>query len=199
MLHLILEFILLMFILSGHTPWILFRWTQRLSRSPSSYPDSCEWLRYQSPRASRLQHSRDMEIPQWWPRISSWGGYESARPKCWIPRGSNTRNYIHCTSEIFDLSTKRLNPSSWSQGLESWSTAPEYRPFFREKLWGGFNMLSQVTFNKEKWISAMMLDHITGLDPPDAKLRAAEGIDAASSLIQGFWIWWVVLFNAGAF
>ncbi len=49
-------------------------------------------------------------------------------------------------------------------GLESWSTSPDYRPFFREKLWGGFNMLSQVTFNREKWIAAMMLDPITGLD-----------------------------------
>lgn len=54
-------------------------------------------------------------------------------------------------------------------------------------------MISQVTFNKEKWISAMMLDPITGLDPPDAKIRAAEGIGAASNFIQGFWLWYVVL------
>jgi phospholipid:diacylglycerol acyltransferase len=50
-------------------------------------------------------------------------------------------------------------------------------------------MISQVTFNKEKWIAAMMLDPVTGLDPPDAKIRAAEGIDAASAFIQGYWIW----------
>lgn len=50
-------------------------------------------------------------------------------------------------------------------------------------------MISQVTFNKEKWIAAMMLDPETGLDPPGSKIRAAEGIDAASSLIQGYWIW----------
>ena len=187
-----------MFILSRHTPWIQCCWAQRLSRSPSSCSDSCEWLRYQSPRASRLQHPGDMEILQWWPRIPSWGGHESARSKCWIPGGSNTRNYIHCTSEIYNLSPNVSTRFAWAQGLESWSTAPEYRPFFREKLWGGFNMLSQVTFNKEKWISAMMLDHVTGLDPPDVKRRAAEGIDAASSLIQGYWIWWAVLFNERA-
>ncbi|KAF9039497.1 LACT-domain-containing protein [Hymenopellis radicata] len=64
-----------------------------------------------------------------------------------------------------------------------------------EKLWGGFNMLSQVTFNKEKWISAMMLDPVTGLDPPDGKVRAAEGIDAASSFIQGYWIWSKIVEN----
>jgi len=61
-------------------------------------------------------------------------------------------------------------------------------------MWGGLNMLSQVTFNREKWISAMMLDPVTGLDPPDAKIRAAEGINAASSFIQGYWIWCVVIY-----
>jgi len=81
------------------------------------------------------------------------------------------------------------------QGLESWSTSSDYRTFFREKLWGGFNMLSQVTFNKEKWIAAMMLDPVTGLDPPDVKVRPAEGINAASSFIQGYWIWCVALYQ----
>lgn len=36
----------------------------------------------------------------------------------------------------------------------------------------------------------MMLDPVTGLDPPGVKIRAAEGIDAASSFIQGYWIWY---------
>ena len=53
-------------------------------------------------------------------------------------------------------------------------------------------MLSQVTFNKERWISSIMLDPVTGLDPPGAKVRAAEGIEAASSLIQGYWIWYAI-------
>ncbi|KAF5345334.1 hypothetical protein D9758_008426 [Tetrapyrgos nigripes] len=88
-----------------------------------------------------------------------------------------------------------LIPGVISTGLESWSTSPDYRPFFREKMWGGINMLSQVTFNREKWISAMMLDPVTGLDPPDAKIRAAEGIDAASSFIQGYWIWSKIVEN----
>ena len=79
--------------------------------------------------------------------------------------------------------------ADYSQGLESWSTTPEYRPFFRQKMWGGFSMITQVTFNREKWMNALLLDPATGLDPPGAKVRAAEGIDAASSFIQGFWLW----------
>jgi phospholipid:diacylglycerol acyltransferase len=75
------------------------------------------------------------------------------------------------------------------QGLESWSTAPEYRSFFRQKMWGGFSMMSQVMFNRDKWMNAIMLDPDTGLDPPGAKVRAAEGIDAASNFVQGYWLW----------
>ena len=56
-------------------------------------------------------------------------------------------------------------------------------------MWGGFNMLSQVTFNREKWMNALLLDPETGLDPPGAKVRAAEGIDAASFFMQGYWLW----------
>jgi phospholipid:diacylglycerol acyltransferase len=50
-------------------------------------------------------------------------------------------------------------------------------------------MIPQVTFNKEKWMASLMLDPITGLDPPGVKVRAAEGLDAASSFMQGYWIW----------
>jgi hypothetical protein len=89
---------------------------------------------------------------------------------------------------ILSFCRRSLIGISW-QGLESWSTSPEYRTFFRQKVWGGFGMLSQVTFNRDKWMAAMMLDPGTGIDPPGVKVRAAEGLDAASSFIQGYWIW----------
>ncbi|KAH7883169.1 Lecithin:cholesterol acyltransferase-domain-containing protein [Phlebopus sp. FC_14] len=88
-----------------------------------------------------------------------------------------------------------LVPGIVSTGLESWSTSPEYRAFFREKLWGGYNMISQVTFNRDRWITAMMLDPDTGLDPSGAKIRAAEGIDAASSFMKGYWLWAKIVEN----
>ena len=52
-------------------------------------------------------------------------------------------------------------------------------------------MISQVTFNREKWMSMLLLDPVTGLDPEGVKVRASEGFDAASSFIQGYWIWQV--------
>ncbi|KAF9268724.1 Lecithin:cholesterol acyltransferase [Marasmius fiardii PR-910] len=91
-----------------------------------------------------------------------------------------------------------LIPGVISTALESWSTTPDFRPFFREKMWGGLSMLSQVTFNRDRWIQAMMLDPYTGLDPSGAKVRAAEGINAASMFIQGYWIWLKIVENLAA-
>ncbi|KAH9988041.1 phospholipid/diacylglycerol acyltransferase [Russula vinacea] len=88
-----------------------------------------------------------------------------------------------------------LIPGVISTSLESWSTSPEYRTFFRQKVWGGLSMISQVTFNREKWLSMLVLDPVTGLDPKGVKVRASEGFDAASSFIQGFWIWSKVIEN----
>jgi phospholipid:diacylglycerol acyltransferase len=50
-------------------------------------------------------------------------------------------------------------------------------------------MLSQMTFNREKWLSMLALDPVTGLDPKGVKVRASEGFDAASRFVQGYWIW----------
>jgi hypothetical protein len=44
-------------------------------------------------------------------------------------------------------------------------------------------------------MASLMLDPVTGLDPPGVKVRAAEGLDAASSFIQGYWLWWVHVTN----
>ena len=52
-------------------------------------------------------------------------------------------------------------------------------------------MISQVTFNRDKWMAAVLLDPVTGLDPPGVKVRAAEGIDAASNFVRGYWLWCV--------
>ncbi|KAL5521320.1 hypothetical protein ACEPAG_9244 [Sanghuangporus baumii] len=88
-----------------------------------------------------------------------------------------------------------LIPGIISTSLESWSTSDEYRGWFRDKVWGGMHMIAQVTLNKDKWMNAVLLDPISGLDPPGVKVRAAQGIDAASSFIQGYWIWSKIVEN----
>jgi phospholipid:diacylglycerol acyltransferase len=50
-------------------------------------------------------------------------------------------------------------------------------------------MMRAIVKDRTAWIRTMSLDPETGLDPPGVKLRAAQGFDAASYFIQGYYIW----------
>ncbi|KAK6194255.1 hypothetical protein LQW54_011640 [Pestalotiopsis sp. IQ-011] len=80
-------------------------------------------------------------------------------------------------------------PGVISTGLESWGTANVSRPYFRKRLWGSWTMMKALVMDKEVWKNHIMLDKFTGLDPPHAKLRAAQGFDATDFFITGYWIW----------
>ena len=77
-------------------------------------------------------------------------------------------------------------PGIVSSGLESWSTAPQAAPFFRKRIWASTYMLRAIVSSKETWVQAMTLDPETGLDAPGYKVRAAQGLDAASAFMPGY-------------
>ena len=56
-------------------------------------------------------------------------------------------------------------------------------------------MMRALVMDKAGWKRHIMLDKITGLDPPGVKLRAAQGFDAADFFITGYWIWNKILEN----
>ncbi|KAK6075219.1 Lecithin:cholesterol acyltransferase [Seiridium cupressi] len=80
-------------------------------------------------------------------------------------------------------------PGVISTGLESWGTANVSRQYFRKRLWGSWTMMRALVMDKEVWKNHIMLDKFTGLDPPHAKLRAAQGFDATDFFITGYWVW----------
>lgn len=86
-------------------------------------------------------------------------------------------------------------PGVISTGLESWGVSNKSRPYFRKRLWGSWSMMRALVTDKEGWKRHIMLDKQTGLDPPDIKLRAAQGFDAADFFITGYWIWSKILEN----
>ncbi|GMM34597.1 phospholipid:diacylglycerol acyltransferase [Saccharomycopsis crataegensis] len=90
-------------------------------------------------------------------------------------------------------------PGVISTGLESWglSGTPECpsEPHFRKRLWGSFYMLKAMFLNKNCWLQHIMLDPETGLDPPNFKIRAAQGFEAADFFITGYWIWNKIVSN----
>ena len=86
-------------------------------------------------------------------------------------------------------------PGVISTGLESWGTEDHSRPYFRKRLWGSWSMMRALVMDQASWKRHIMLDKITGLDPPGVKLRAAQGFDAADFFITGYWIWNKILEN----
>lgn len=86
-------------------------------------------------------------------------------------------------------------PGVISTGLESWGTSNVSRPYFRKRLWGSWTMMRALVMDKENWKRHVMLDKVTGLDPPDVKLRAAQGFDATDFFITGYWIWNKIIEN----
>ncbi|KAE8270998.1 hypothetical protein A4X09_0g1314 [Tilletia walkeri] len=88
-----------------------------------------------------------------------------------------------------------LLPGIISTGLESWTTNEDASGYFRKRLWGTTTMMRTIVFEKDMWVKHLSLDPFTGLDPPGIKVRAAEGLDAASYFITGYWIWSKVIEN----
>ncbi|GAA5845245.1 hypothetical protein JCM3766R1_003369 [Sporobolomyces carnicolor] len=88
-----------------------------------------------------------------------------------------------------------LIPGIVSSGLESWSTAPDAASFFRKRIWASTSMIRSIVTSKEAWVRAMSLDPYTGLDPEGYKVRAAQGLDAATAFMPGYWIWQKVIEN----
>ncbi|PGH01316.1 hypothetical protein AJ79_07953 [Helicocarpus griseus UAMH5409] len=86
-------------------------------------------------------------------------------------------------------------PGVISTGLESWGTDEKSRQYFRKRLWGSWSMMRALVLDKAAWKNHIMLDKITGLDPPGIKLRAAQGFDATDFFITGYWIWNKILEN----
>jgi phospholipid:diacylglycerol acyltransferase len=88
-----------------------------------------------------------------------------------------------------------LLPGIVSTGLESWSTEAGV---FRKRLWGSVSMVRTIATQKDMWIKHLSLDPHTGLDPHGIKVRAAEGLDAASYFVSGYWIWARIIENLAA-
>ncbi|ODV90140.1 hypothetical protein CANCADRAFT_26813 [Tortispora caseinolytica NRRL Y-17796] len=94
-------------------------------------------------------------------------------------------------------------PGVISTGLESWyvddqPNACATKANFRQRLWGSWSMIKAMFMDKQCWLNQICLDPETGMDPPGAKLRAAQGFEASDFFITGYWIWNKLLENLAA-
>lgn len=107
--------------------------------------------------------------------------------------------------EIDGISAKHpvlMIPGTISTGIESWGVNGDEEcdstAHFRKRLWGSFYMLRTMFLDKACWLKHIKLDPITGLDPPNFTLRAAQGFESSDFFVAGYWIWNKVIENLGA-
>lgn len=93
-------------------------------------------------------------------------------------------------------------PGVISSALENWGLhGTEECPskaHYRKQMWGGFYMIKSIVLSKNCWLRHLVLDKETGLDPPNFKVRAAQGIESADYFITGYWIWNKIIENLSA-
>ncbi|EKX47055.1 hypothetical protein GUITHDRAFT_159571 [Guillardia theta CCMP2712] len=80
-------------------------------------------------------------------------------------------------------------PGIVTTGLELWSGEDCAKGYFRQRMWGTMTMVQNMLLNTKCWLRHMALDPVTGLDPPNIKLRSAQGFEAADFVVGGYWVW----------
>lgn len=80
-------------------------------------------------------------------------------------------------------------PGFTSSGLESWCFEDCGDEHCRSRIWGTMSMVRTLVREPKRWLAHMVLDEETGLDPPNIKIRASQGLEAADYFVGGYWIW----------
>lgn len=80
-------------------------------------------------------------------------------------------------------------PGFVTSGLELWEGTSCAKKHFRQRLWGSMSMARTFFSDRECWRKHLSLHPRTGMDPPNVRLRAAQGFEAADSFIATYWVW----------
>lgn len=91
-----------------------------------------------------------------------------------------------------------LVPGFVTSGLEAWESLPCQTLSFRTRLWTTMAMVQSALLNGACWFDHMRLDTYTNLDPPGVRLRSAEGLEAATFFLPGYFVWNMLVENLAA-
>lgn len=87
-------------------------------------------------------------------------------------------------------------PGYITTALEVWKGKECLKNNFREKIWGGINMVSQVISNRDCWIEHMKLND-KGLDTENIKLRPLSGLESVDYIFPGYYVWARIILELG--
>ena len=80
-------------------------------------------------------------------------------------------------------------PGFVTSGLELWGGEECAKKHFRQRFWGSVSMARTFFSDRECWRRHLTLDPYTGGDPPNVRLRASQGFEAADYFMATYWVW----------
>lgn len=86
-------------------------------------------------------------------------------------------------------------PGFVTSGLEVWAAKDCLKRLFRQRVWTAFTGAASLLVEKDCWVEHMMLDPVTGGDPENIRVRAAEGFIAADYFLMNYWVWGKLIEN----
>lgn len=86
-------------------------------------------------------------------------------------------------------------PGFVTSGLEVWGGRECARKYFRQRLWAAIYQARTMMAERDCWKQHMMLDIKSGGDPPDIRVRAASGFEAADYFMANYWVWGKMIEN----
>lgn len=118
-----------------------------------------------------------------------------------IPSGSNVDANLRPGYLLSQQGSKAkypvvLVPGFITSGLELWQGEECAKRHFRQRLWGSLPIFVQSFLtDMQCWSRHLALDPISGMDPPNIKLRSAQGFEAADYFMSTYWVWDKVIEN----
>ena len=88
-----------------------------------------------------------------------------------------------------------LIPGFVTSGLEVWGGKECARKHFRQRLWAAFFGARSFLMDRDCWRQHMMLDPLTGNDPPGIHLRASSGFEAVDYFLANYWVFGKLIEN----
>eukprot|EP00547_Thalassionema_nitzschioides_P010814 CAMPEP_0194256014 /NCGR_PEP_ID=MMETSP0158-20130606/35808_1 /TAXON_ID=33649 /ORGANISM="Thalassionema nitzschioides, Strain L26-B" /LENGTH=569 /DNA_ID=CAMNT_0038994559 /DNA_START=394 /DNA_END=2103 /DNA_ORIENTATION=- len=89
-------------------------------------------------------------------------------------------------------------PGFVTSGLELWQGHECAKKYFRQRLWGALGTARSFFTETECWRQHLALDPTSGMDPPNIRVRAAQGFEAADYFMTGYWVWDKMIKNLAA-
>eukprot|EP00980_Cylindrotheca_fusiformis_P011277 scaffold2597_cov116-Cylindrotheca_fusiformis.AAC.5 len=86
-------------------------------------------------------------------------------------------------------------PGFVTSGLEVWKGRDCAKKYFRTRMWGGVGSVQYWLMERQCVMEHLALHPVTGMDPDDIRLRAAQGFEAADYFMGNYWVWGKILEN----